>query len=69
MKTISRQDFAEWSSAVLVFFCGALAGAQAQQGMNAVQWAGAISAILGSITLAVAIRVWPAPATAAKDHD
>ena len=29
--------------------------------MSAVQWAGAACAVLGSVTLAVAIRVWPAP--------
>ena len=28
------------------------------------QWAGAATAVLGSVTVAVAIRVWPAKATA-----
>ncbi|MDB5475792.1 MAG: hypothetical protein JWP49_1303, partial [Phenylobacterium sp.] len=30
--------------------------------MNAVQWAGAVASVLGSITVAVSVRVWPAPA-------
>ena len=41
-------------------------GAYAAHGMNAVQWAGAAAAILGSITLAVMVRVWPQGKTLAQ---
>jgi hypothetical protein len=58
---ISRKDMAEWGSAGLVFVSGGMAGHYASLGMNAAQWAGAAAAVLGSVTLAVAVRVWPAP--------
>ena len=57
---INWKEFAEWASAFVVVITGALAGHYAAQGMNAVQWAGAACAVLGSVTLAVALRVWPA---------
>ena len=43
---------------------GALAGHYAAEGMTAIQWAGAVCSVLGSVTLAVAIRVWPKEANA-----
>jgi hypothetical protein len=49
---------AEWGSVVLVFMVSMLAGRLAAEGMNAIQWAGAVAAVLGSITVAVAVRVW-----------
>ncbi|THD58786.1 hypothetical protein [Phenylobacterium sp.] len=57
---INWKEFAEWASAFVVVITGALAGHYAAQGMNPVQWAGAACAVLGSVTLAVALRVWPA---------
>lgn len=62
--SLISQDAAEWASAALVFVCGASAGHYAQQGMSMTQWAGAVVAVLGSITVAVAVRVWPAKAAA-----
>ena len=62
---ITRKDAVEWGSAALVFFSGALTGHYAAIGMNAVQWAGAAAAVLGSVAIAVAVRVWP-PREAAK---
>ena len=59
---ITRKDFTDWASVTLVILSGALAGHYASIGMNAVQWAGAVSAVLGSVTVAVAVRVWPARA-------
>lgn len=59
LKLLTSKESAEWSSAFLVFGCGAAAGHYAQLGMNTVQWAGAAVAVLGSITVAVAVRVWP----------
>ena len=60
----TTKDLADWGSAGLVFPSGAATGHYAAIGMNAVQWAGAATAILGSITVAVAVRVWPPKATA-----
>jgi hypothetical protein len=64
-KSLISQDAAELASAALVFICGATAGHFAQEGMTMTQWAGAVVAVLGSITVAVAVRVWPDGATAA----
>lgn len=58
---LSRRDLADWGTAALVFLAGAMTGHYAAQGMNAVQWLGAAAAILGSVTAAVAVRVWPEP--------
>jgi len=68
-KNLSKQDAANWASAILVVIVSGLAGQLAAHGMNAVQWLGAALAVLGSITLAVMVRVWPAPATARADRD
>ena len=43
---------------------GGLAGHYAAEGMTPVQWAGAICAVLGSVTVAVTLRVWPVAAKA-----
>jgi len=64
---ISTKDLAEWGSTLMVLLCGALAGHFAAQGMSPVQWAGATVAVLGSITVAVAVRVWAAPEKAEQD--
>lgn len=56
---LTAKDLVEWGSAGLVFLSGAMTGHYAAIGMNAVQWAGAAVAILGSVTVAVAVRVWP----------
>jgi hypothetical protein len=59
----TRRDFIDWGSALLVFVSGAMTGHYAASGMNAVQWMGAAAAILGSVAVAVAVRVWPAQET------
>jgi hypothetical protein len=67
---ITKKDLVEWGSAGLVFLSGAMSGHYAAMGMDIVQIAGAVAAVLGSVTLAVAVRVWPpktAPAKARKD--
>jgi len=64
---VTRKDLADWATAGLVFLSGATTGHHAAIGMNAVQWAGAATAILGSITVAVAVRVWPPKAVKAED--
>ena len=64
---ITRKDLIEWGSASLVFLSGAMTGHFAAIGMNAVQWAGAAVAVLGSVTIAVAVRVWPQEPVKAQD--
>ena len=63
---ITSKEAAEWGSAVMVFASGAMAGHYASLGMTPVQWAGAAAAVLGSVTVAVVIRIWPAKAQAAS---
>ena len=57
-KLLSSRLAAEWGSVALVFMVSMLAGRLAADGMNAIQWTGAVVAVLGSITVAVAVRVW-----------
>ena len=45
---------------ILIGVAGAMTGPYAAVGMNMIQWAGAAAAVLGSVTIAVAVRVWPA---------
>ena len=66
---ITKKDLIEWSSASLVFLSGAMTGHYAAIGMNAVQWAGALAAVLGSVTVAVAVRVWPPKSATANAED
>jgi hypothetical protein len=61
---ISKKDLAEWSSAGMVFVSGGLAGHYASLGMNPMQWTGAAAAVLGSVSVAVAVRIWQAPVKA-----
>lgn len=63
----TSKDLVDWSSAGLVFLSGAMTGHYAAIGMNAVQWAGAAAAVLGSVTIAVAVRVWPPQALKLED--
>ena len=63
----TTKDLIEWGSAGLVFLSGAMTGHYAAIGMNAVQWAGAVAAVLGSVTVAVAVRVWPPQTAKAED--
>lgn len=63
----TTKDLVDWGSAGLVFLSGAMTGHHAAIGMNTVQWAGAAAAILGSVTVAVAVRVWPQEQVRAQD--
>ncbi len=65
---ITTKDMAEWGSALLVFASGGMAGHYASIGMSPLQWAGGAVAVLGSVTVAVAVRVWPAPVRAKADQ-
>lgn len=66
---ITFKDLREGATASLVVISGGLAGHYAALGMAPVQWAGAAAAVLGSVTLAVAVRVWPMPAKASAQRD
>lgn len=57
---ITRKELIDWATVALVVSSGGLAGHYASLGMTPIQWAGAAAAVLGSVTLAVAVRVWPA---------
>jgi len=56
----------EWATAVLVFVISMLMGTYAARGLTPIGWAGAAAAVLGSLTLAVLVRVWPQDQTAAE---
>ena len=64
---ITMKDLRDAATVALVVISGALTGHYAALGMTPVQWAGAAAAVLGSVTLAVAARVWPMPAKRARD--
>ena len=66
---ITQKDLIEWGSAILVFVSGAMTGHYAAAGMNAVQWMGAAVAVLGSVAVAVAVRVWPPKAASVRAED
>ncbi|HEX3700343.1 MAG TPA: hypothetical protein VHV27_06685 [Phenylobacterium sp.] len=61
---VSKKDLAEWGSAGMVFVSGGMAGHYASLGMSPMQWAGAVVAVLASVTVAVAVRVWQTPVKA-----
>jgi len=66
---ITKKDLVDWGSACLVFLSGAMTGHYAAIGMNAIQWSGALAAVLGSVTVAVAVRVWPPKTATAEAED
>lgn len=53
---------AEWASTLLVVLAAWVVGRYAAEGLTPVQWGCGIFAIMGSISVAVMVRVWPAPA-------
>lgn len=61
-KWVQNAGFAEYGSAALVFVSAAVVGHEAAVGMNQTQWLGAAIAVLGSISVAVMVHVWPAKA-------
>lgn len=63
---ITKKELVEYASAGLVLVSGAMTGHYAAMGMSLIQWAGAAAAVLGSVTVAVAVRVWPAKTGEAK---
>ncbi len=63
-KWFQTAGFAEYGSAALVFVSAAIVGHEAAVGMNQTQWLGAIAAVLGSISVAVMVHIWPAKSKA-----
>jgi hypothetical protein len=59
-KWIQNAGFAEYGSAALVFVSAAIVGHEAAVGMNQSQWLYAAVSVLGSISVAVMVHVWPA---------
>lgn len=66
---ISNKDMIEYGTAALVFASSGLMGHYVADGMTVIQWAGAVSAVLGSLTLAVAVRVWGPEKAAQSQRD
>ncbi len=59
-KWIQSGGIAEYGSAALVFVTAAVIGHEAAGGMTQNQWLAAAVSILGSISVAVMVHVWPA---------
>lgn len=59
LKSLYNFAVLEWGSVALVFVSGATVGEQARNGLNEIQMMGAAAAILGSIAVAVMVRVKP----------
>jgi hypothetical protein len=57
------------ASAGLIVIVSALVGQYAARGMTPTQWVYGLSAVAGSITLAVILRCWPAEKAAVKKAD
>ncbi len=68
-KWLSSSFAAEWASAAMVFMVAALAGRYASMGMTPLQWTGAVTAVLAFITVAVAVRIWPAHGASQPEED
>lgn len=69
LKFITSDEAIEWATAALVFIVSMTTGSYAAQGMNAIQWAGGGAAVLGSVTLAVLVRVWQPNSQAQAQED
>ena len=63
-KWIQTAGISEYGSAALVFVTAAVVGHEAAVGMNTSQWLAASVSILGSISVAVMVHMWPAKAKA-----
>ena len=64
-KWIQTAGISEYGSAALVFVTAAVVGHEAAVGMNTSQWLAASVSILGSISVAVMVHMWPPKAKAA----
>ncbi len=65
---MKSQEAANWGSALLVIIASAVVGHQAALGMEPAQWACAAFAVLGAVSVAVMVRVWPPARTRAEER-
>lgn len=69
MSDLIRACFsARWLSGATVFLVAWIIGSKAAEGMNALQWLGALVALAGSIAWAVIEQVWPAAGRQADEE-
>lgn len=61
---MTREKAEKLGTLFLAVFSTGLAAQLASVGMEPLQWAGATAAVLGSIGIAAAVRLWPQPAEA-----
>lgn len=61
LKFLTSTDAARGASVVLVIVSASLLGQYAARGITPAQWVYGLTAIAGSIVLAVMIRCWPVP--------
>jgi hypothetical protein len=61
LRYLASPRFQEFGSAMLVVVASWIVGRYAAQGLSPMQWACGVFAILGSISVAVMVRLWPAP--------
>ena len=62
LKWIQTAGVSEYGSAALVCVTAAIIGHEAAVGMTANQWLAASISVLGSISVAVMVHMWPAKA-------
>jgi hypothetical protein len=58
---IRAYRLSEWGSAALVILAALIVGRYAAIGMSPQQWACGAFAVLGSVSVAVMVRIWPTP--------
>jgi hypothetical protein len=61
LRFFTSSDLARGASVALVIVTASLLGQYAARGINPAQWVFGLTAIAGSIAVAVMIRCWPAP--------
>ena len=61
LRFLTSSDAARGASVALVIVTASLVGQYAARGINPAQWVFGLTAIAGSIVVAVMIRCWPAP--------
>ena len=61
LRFLTSSDAARGASVALVIVTASLLGQYAARGINPAQWVFGLTAIAGSIVVAVMIRCWPAP--------
>lgn len=68
IKHVNAIAAGEYTSAFAVVVVAAITGARAAEGMSAIQWAGGLAAVAGTVAWAVMVRVWPMQARGRTDR-